>query len=440
MPLILGPAKPAIEAIRQIRAAGGLERVTVLVAWARLNGIALFLDAMGSDIGKVRIAVGMAGAGTSVEALSYLRAHCREVYLFHKHHRQTFHPKVYCFDGPGDPPSASHLVVGSSNLTGGGLFSNFEASLVADFAPATFALDRETWASVIAAFDAVVTSPFSERIIDDARLQILLEERYLSTEIRLRRRSAEDGVTAARGSPRRGKPEAPPPTLSLPRLPPPPYEFADPAAKPTTPGAPAAIPSGIPTPASITLPAAGAASIPFVPDGRFFVRTLTPNDVSKILGHQVGTFEPDLGVTARDELPGFWGWPDRFGIVTRELLPREEWAARARAFSSAVPAGVDVEFMQWFRAARPSNASDPKRHAAEHRFRIGPKARFRSALSLGFSVTSLIVIERMPDGTSFDFRVTTIAEGEPEYADYRRYLTHVRPRHSYGYGPDYPEE
>ena len=178
---------------------------------------------------------------------------------------------------------------------------------------------------------------------------------------------------------------------------------------------------------------------PFVADGRFFVRTLTPNDVAKILSHQVGTFEPDLGVTARDELLGFWGWPDRFVTVTREL-PREEWAARAKVFSSAASTGTDIEFMQWFRAARPASAADPRAHAAEHRFRVGPKRTFQSALPTGFGVTSLVVIERLPDDAAYDFRIGVIAQGEPVYADYSRYLTHVRPRHRYGYGPDDPEE
>ena len=73
----------------------------------------------------------------------------------------------------------------------------------------------------MSAFDALVASPFSERIIDDDRIQVLLEERYLSTESRLRRRGTEDAVVAAKGSTRRGKPEAPPPKLVLPPLPPP---------------------------------------------------------------------------------------------------------------------------------------------------------------------------------------------------------------------------
>jgi hypothetical protein len=438
MPLILGPTNAAIDTIRRIRDEGGLERVTALVAWARIAGVALFLDALGTDINKVRIVVGMAGAGTSVEALSYLRAHCAEVHLFHKHHRQTFHPKIYCFDGSGDPPTTSHLIVGSSNLTGGGLFSNYEASLVSTLTPASSTLDRETWSSAMSAFDAMVASPFSEHIINDDRIQVLLEERYLSTESRLRRRGTEDAAAAARGSIRRGKPEAPPTKLVLPPLPPPPRTFTDPAvhAVPSFPVAPTP-----PTPSTAVAAPAQPMAVPaepFVADGRFFVRTLTPNDVAKILGHQVGTFEPDLGVTARDELPGFWGWPNRFVTVTRKL-PREEWAARARVFSSAARTGT-IEFMLWFRAARPPSAADPRAHAAEFRFRIGPKGTFQSALPLGFGVTSLVVIERLPDDTAYDFRIGVIAEGEPEHADYSRYLTHVRPQHSYGYGPDDPDE
>ncbi len=433
MPLILGPANAAIDTIRQIRAAGGLERVTALVAWARVTGVALFFDALGPDINKVRIVVGMAGAGTSVEALSYLRAHCAEVHLFHKHHRQTFHPKIYCFDGSGDPPVTSQLIVGSSNLTGGGLFSNYEASLVSVLTPATSTSDREIWTSAMSAFDAIVASPFSEKITSDDRIQVLLEERYLSTESRLRRRGTEDAAIAARGSTRRGKPEAPPPKLVLPPLPVPSRTFVDPSAVPSV--------SGAPSPPSTTVAGAVPAvpAQPFVADGRFFVRTLTTNDVAKILGNQVGTFEPDLGITARDELPGFWGWPNRFVTVTRTLT-REEWAARARVFSSSAPRGVNIEFMLWFRDARPPSATDPRSHAAEFRFRVAPKATFLSALPVGFGVTSLVVIERLPDVAAYDFRIGIISPGEPEYADYSRYLTHVRPQHRYGYGPDDPEE
>jgi hypothetical protein len=67
MPLILGPTNPAIEVIRRVRARGTVARVTILVAWARISGVALLMDALGADVSKVRIAVGMAGAGTGAE-------------------------------------------------------------------------------------------------------------------------------------------------------------------------------------------------------------------------------------------------------------------------------------------------------------------------------------------------------------------------------------
>ena len=104
----------------------------------------------------------------------------------------------------------------------------------------------------------------------------------------------------------------------------------------------------------------------------------------------------------------------RFVTVTRELL-RDEWAARARVFSSAVPAGANVEFMQWFRAARSPTAADPRAHAAEHRFRIGPKGTLQSALPVGFGVTSLVVIERLPDNSAYDFRVQNHCAGRAWY-------------------------
>lgn len=45
----------------------------------------------------------------------------------------------------------------------------------------------------------------------------------------------------------------------------------------------------------------------------------------------------------------------------------------------------------------------------------------------------------MPDDAAYDFRIGIIAQGEPEYADYSRYLTNVRRGHRFGYGPDDPE-
>ncbi|NMN56851.1 hypothetical protein FHT36_000729 [Xanthobacter sp. SG618] len=306
------------------------------------------------------------------------------------------------------------------------MFANFEASLVATLAPATSDKDEKAWRSILKAYDHLVASPFAEAIITDDRIQILLEEGYLSTEASLRRGSRDDNEKAAKGSARRGKPEAPPPPLIVPELPPPTRVFSVPSSGTKAKVARAAAPRTVPAPT-------------FAADGTFFVRTLTSNDVAKAIGAQVGTFEPDLGTMARDQLPEFWGWPSEFRTVVH-TKPRDEWAARAVVFSTAKPAGVEIELMIWFREARPKTEDDPRQHAAEFRFRPGPKATFQSALPAHFSVTSLVVIERLAKEEAYDFRLRIITQGEPEYDDYHRYLTTTRPGHRFGYGPDDPEE
>src|SRR5207249_4383669 len=109
---------------------------------------------------------------------------------------------------------------------------------------------------------------------------------------------------------------------------------------------------------------------------RFFVRTLTANDVEKLHARTPGTFEPDLGETARDRFPTFWGWPQKYATVTRQLT-RLEWNATARLFSNGTPSeGVEVALMLWFREARTA-ANGQLGHAAEHRFRPGPISTVR---------------------------------------------------------------
>ena len=160
-----------------------------------------------------------------------------------------------------------------------------------------------------------------------------------------------------------------------------------------------------------------------LPD-RFFVRTLTPNDVEKLLGNTPGTFETDLGETARDGYPTFWGWPDNYEqVIRRKPGGRLEWKARARLFSSQRPQGVPITAMLWYREEREG-------HAAEHRLGLQPIGRVRAAVPVGFNTESLMVVERADDG----FVIRFLTAGEPGYDDFAKYLTEDRPQHRYGYG------
>ena len=75
---------------------------------------------------EVRISVGVDLCGTSREGLTDLLALAPGgVFVYRNSGPYTFHPKVYLFK------SATHadVLTGSGNLTGGGLFTNYEASL-----------------------------------------------------------------------------------------------------------------------------------------------------------------------------------------------------------------------------------------------------------------------------------------------------------------------
>ena len=77
---------------------------------------------------RVEIIVGIDHDGTSYEGLRDLLAAVQpngQVIVFHNRLAHTFHPKVYLFKSE----SAAEVVVGSGNLTEGGLFTNYEAAV-----------------------------------------------------------------------------------------------------------------------------------------------------------------------------------------------------------------------------------------------------------------------------------------------------------------------
>jgi HKD family nuclease len=78
--------------------------------------------------GEIKISVGIDHRGTSVEGLTGLldaSGEKGEVFVFHNRNRtrSTFHPKVYLFIND----NAAECLIGSGNLTEGGLFTNYEA-------------------------------------------------------------------------------------------------------------------------------------------------------------------------------------------------------------------------------------------------------------------------------------------------------------------------
>lgn len=102
------------------------------VAFARWSGLALLDEDLQAFALRTRTGieafVGIDLGGTTIEALTYLYElpKTRVSVVQSNMNGVVFHPKVFDFSGP----AGSLSVVGSSNLTTGGLFSNIEASLV----------------------------------------------------------------------------------------------------------------------------------------------------------------------------------------------------------------------------------------------------------------------------------------------------------------------
>lgn len=103
--------------------------LNIAVAFAKNSGVLRIKDALErfrNRGGKVNAYVGVDLGGTSYEALTALLLHTDSLNVVHSENGQTFHAKIYQFVGK----DKGLVVVGSHNLTGGGLWTNFESSLL----------------------------------------------------------------------------------------------------------------------------------------------------------------------------------------------------------------------------------------------------------------------------------------------------------------------
>lgn len=103
--------------------------LNIIVAFAKNSGVLRIKDSFEKFRergGIVNVYVGVDLGGTSYEALTALLLHTNTLNVVHSEKGQTFHTKIYQFLGK----NKGLIVVGSHNLTGGGLWSNFESSVL----------------------------------------------------------------------------------------------------------------------------------------------------------------------------------------------------------------------------------------------------------------------------------------------------------------------
>lgn len=117
---------------------------------------------------------------TTIQALEKLHAIADQLYVYHSESfSQTFHPKLYVIE---NPPSRAIVFIGSSNLTSGGLYSNYEATyqkeynLLSEDDSAEFSQLKQMIESY-----KDTSSPCS-KLITGAILDQLIDQGYLSNE------------------------------------------------------------------------------------------------------------------------------------------------------------------------------------------------------------------------------------------------------------------
>ncbi len=100
--------------------------ISAFASQAGVNGLSKHIAAAKKHLNIITIVTGVDQKGTSKEALEALLNLKINSFVFYQPSFTIFHPKIYLFEGK----DKSELIIGSSNLTSHGLFSNIETALL----------------------------------------------------------------------------------------------------------------------------------------------------------------------------------------------------------------------------------------------------------------------------------------------------------------------
>jgi len=103
--------------------------ISAFASEAGIFGLSGHIQTAKAVFKNLSLIVGIDQEGTSKEALEEILNLNIDSYIFYQNEAPIFHPKIYLFEGDKE----IKLIVGSSNLTGRGLFTNVESSLLIEF-------------------------------------------------------------------------------------------------------------------------------------------------------------------------------------------------------------------------------------------------------------------------------------------------------------------
>ena len=352
---------------------------------------------------EVRISVGVDLYGTSREGLTDLLALAPGgVFVYRNSGPYTFHPKVYLFK------SATHadVLAGSGNLTGGGLFTNYEASLAVslDLArPEDLEFVRrveatlDTWSQPKQGVCYALTQEFVERLVTSGLVR---------SEAELAAMQQARTPPATQSQPPESRPgEAPangPPADEVPLfiaipVPAPPTIAGAPAepaeAETDTEAAESSSAAVVPPPDIIPLQVEGVSS---------FVMTLQNTDigVGQITeGTSRRSPEVFIPLAALDQNPAFWTFPDQFtpDVAWNNTHPatRRNGVGKMDRMSVRMRIGTVQSVRMFF---------NPRKDD----FRLGNEA-LRSSGSVG----DILLVRRVDPVNGFEYDIQTIPQRSP---------------------------
>jgi HKD family nuclease len=343
---------------------------------------------------KARLVVGIDHYGSSQEGLEGLLQaigeqgeiwinHSREMYI-------TFHPKVYLFEGN----KTALLIIGSGNLTEGGLYTNDEASSLnwLDFEKDS---DKAILDELRADFDAWCNEGSANaRKLDQKFLAQLVEEGYILTETTIQPEGQIEAtienertvpVSNKEGTEKPGK-------TSL---------FGKTAIKRSAPKYKKSIRPKPSRPKSIKptqVSVAVTGDEPTESDGAIgFVMILLRTDVGTgqtTPGTSRRSPEIFVPLVARNYFPEFWGWPNEFIEDSERPGKFDRLNVKTRIGGET----VNVNMMTW---------------PVKRDFRLRSEA-LRSAGNIG----DILRIEKTSEGQDFSYYVEIIPQGTSAYQDY----------------------
>lgn len=127
MPIINQPFQGQLGDILISELENGYTKFTIFSAFAKNSGVLRLKDSIEkfkSKGGYIKAFVGIDLDGTSYEALLNLFSLCNELYVIHSENfSTTYHSKIYLLENL----TSAWCAIGSNNLTGGGLWTNFES-------------------------------------------------------------------------------------------------------------------------------------------------------------------------------------------------------------------------------------------------------------------------------------------------------------------------